>query len=667
MSEFNAAFTDGLGVAIALPALCTFTPLSYSKEAVGGFDAATIRANGPREALWFLLNILGYRAYIYNRNQTLVWHGRITEVLISIGGVQVGLSLKAMRNYVAVAYTTTENGAVIRGTTAWAGNTESINRFGYQELLSTLSNGTAIQAAAKRDATLNTIGVPTRMPVASATDQNATGTIRCSGFYETLGQRYYSQPSGYEAYDTTGSNEQVLGQVMSGTTIGFTRSGRIDNLAGGMDNYRANSKIQVTGSASNNVAAKVGSTTVILPQSYASTTISFDADDDIDDTHGDMVFIGTDEYFTITGATNAANNGTKRLSSGKGDHLQVHPKTIVNETQSSPHTITIARGNSIGVTGALASEFPGASVTLTTHGVRMAQSFSLPVSVSWPLYAIAIKARRVGAPVDSLQIQLCADAAGVPGTVLATGTVVGSTLGTNFDWINVVMTGAVTITYGTTYWIVVTRTGANSASVFYIIAVDETLTYPRGLLKVWDGAGYVARDPDAEMLFRVSSVREHSLQLADIITASGQFLTGVDVIDTTGISTVPYRVGGLTAQAEVERLVESGYSTGERMLVDVTSDLKLRIKKRPVSSADQNLLMGSDGRLLNMASAPLEPGVLPAGRWVDIQGIPPNVGALTGLSPFFVERAEFDCTANQLRLEPEGTPDAFSIGDIQPG
>ena len=664
MLEFYVTLHDELGREFPAPRDLILTPQRYGARAVGGFDQAEIDVAGPTQALWSILRWLGYRIHLRNRLGSVVWVGYIDEVKVTLGAVEIGLALAGMYNAVAVAYSTTVNGVTEDGTTAWASDADSIARYGRREALLTLSEASLSQANAYRDAKLQAFRFPAVTRSFSAS-KGVGGVLRGMGLFDTLGWRYYSQLSGLEENGGRGGSTQALGQGLSASTIAFTNDGKIHDLVGRLNEFAVDHNVEITGAGGNNGTRLIQSVDSRKAQSYTSNTISLDPVDDIMDIPNDgFGFVQASDCISMAGSA-GGHDGNYRVKSASADHLVVKPGSI--GTQPAGNTITISRGNYIQVSVGGVHALPGASVTLTVHGQKIAQSFSLGVNLSWTVERILVKLQRMGSPGDSVTVQLCADSGGVPGTVIEQATVAASGIAPVMEWVPFVLTNVNSVNYGVTYWIVISRTGANSHSDFYLVDVDEALSYPRGLCKLWNGVTWVDRATNADLVFRVLGSWMTTAQIQQIATDVGPFFAAVDIANASGIGSNQYRNGQTTALDELIALIESGTSAGRRLLAEVTPERTLKIYEQPASTA-VGLLMDNDGKLTTLAGGALEPGKLPHGQWVALTEIPPSVGSLSPISPFFVERAEYDCVAGAYSaLEPQGSPDAWGVGGIREG
>lgn len=651
VNQLTAELFDRNDEPSPLPYGLRLTVQRYDALAAGGYNYAELEVSGYSEALWTAAQWLGYYVRIRDHNHSVVWVGMVEELILSLGAVEMGLSLKEMANRVAVAYSTTVVTAE-RGTTPWADHEESVARYGAKELLYTMSDATLAQAETQRDTLLATLARP--VPTVRINPGGATNraTLHCTGLIKTLGWCNYAQPVGLEEHSPTGGGQaQAVGQGLTATNIGFANDGQIADLGGRLNAVESGHTVQVSGSSSNNGAYLVEDTPGDEGKSYTATTISFDPLDDIRDVTNEGLGLATvNDYIEVSGSS--SNDGIYRVKTAEADHLAVSPGGIVNESAGA--SVTISRGNAIKTNGALTHEAPGATVTLTVHGQKVAQSFSLGYNASWTVDQVVLRMYKVGAPGDSAKVELCADSSGSPGTVLASGTVAAANIGERIAEITFDLGNTQTINYGTTYWLVVSRTGANDIDDFYMVEVDEALGYSRGSLKLYTGAAWSTRATDADLIFRVMGATPTTTQISEIVNSDcGQFLAGVDLVDASGVEAWQYRAGDNNGFDELEKLLDLGTSSGQRLLATVTPERILRIRVQPGSGQD-NLLLSSDGRLRDAGNRLYPYGGLPAGKWLRLADVPGNVDALAALANVFVERAEFDAGSGKLTMEAQG-------------
>lgn len=668
MPELVVQMNDADGDPYELPPLLDIQPLWYDWNDRGGPNQARMRVTGPIHALWSALSWLAYRPTIYNRNNTAVWWGYIEEVMVSSGNVQIGLSLRDMSNSITVAYTQrAADGSFQRMTTAAGTDADSVSRYGTKELLLTLSDVNATTAAQKRDTILAAVSKPVST-VSMETGYPVEATIVCAGYMQMLGWEYYAQPEGVSEY-TAGSTPQAIGvgTTSASTTIGFDTNRRIVFNTG--TGLFTGAKFVVSGSSSND-----GTWTVAEHQEQTSTeltasTIAFSEtgqteDDDIYDSANSMDAFLVDDVIQVEGST--SNDGIYAIKTYRNDgSIEVDPSVLVYEAAGG--SVTLRRRSYVRTEEDLTEEDAGASVTIIGHGQKVAQSFQLQTSgESWTVAAIAVKLAAAGAVTDDVRVSLYSDSGGAPGSELDYGTVTGSDLGYEVDWVEVTLNNTDTISYGTTYWIVISRSGSNSLLDYYVTAVDEELGYTSGALLVYDGSAWQTRATNADMPFRILGAVDTTEQIEDICSTVGSI--SADIIDTSGIESNQYRDGDSTALDEVIELLDMGASDDSRMRAVVSEHLSLVVDKAPTFEPNgPGLLLGSDGQLRNRDGSPCEHGRLPAGQWVELLDVPGIIGNFADVSPFYVQRAEYDVEAGAYTLEPLGRRSPWEMASVRQG
>lgn len=626
-----------------------------SHKALGGFDQANLVATGSWERLWELRRLLGRFVTVYDDIGDIIWCGLVESIYWQKGVKYRGLSLRDMANRVAVAYTVDGVTGYTRATTDWVENTESVNHYGRKELLVTASDVNAAAAAAKA---VNELAQRSK-PLASfeATDgQGApSATLACIGLHHTLDWQYYANSAGQETHQGSESADLPLGIGFTSSRIGFT-GGHIHDLDGNLTLPGPDLGVTVTGSASNNGTYTSGTQSTREAKSYTASTIFFNASDDIhDDTGEGLGFIDTDDYIEVSGAATGANNGIKKATSASATHVTVNPSTIV--TASAGPAITISRGTKIAINETLTNEFPGSAVTLTVHGTKLFQMFQLATNEDWSAAEISIRVQRVGNPTDSLKVSLVTVANNQPGNILDSGTVIGSNVTEEMADVTFTLSNSWLMNPTVQYGILVERTGANSSANYYLVETDNLGTYARGALRLWTGSGWV--DSTKSLHFRVSGAQETTTQIERIVTDSGQFVVGVDIQTTSGISTNQYRDGDRTALEELQDLIAIGISGGQRLLWDVTPQRILRIYAQPASQ-ERDWVLDDDGQVRDNLGRVVRGGRQLAGRWIQSDDIPAAVGYLGDLRRMFVESVEVN-EGGLPRLQPQGQGNVWDL------
>lgn len=589
-----------------------FRPTSWSWMAVGGPDEAEIAIIGPVGSIHEALKWLGYRIRIRNENGSAVWFGFVNEVEVSFGMITVSLSLDEMYNRVAVNYVYTGvDGVQTQGTTAWQDDSAGQSLYGIKELLLSFE-GTATEAANLRNKTL-------------------VGTA------DTTGTRTPKPQIRVEQSDV-GATLHCLGPWRR---LGWQY---YQNLQGLEENT-------ATGSGDQYIGA-----------SYTVTTIRFAVQDDIYDSAGlvagglDALAIG--DRFTVAGAADADNNGeftvkSKELSGSDG-HIETATKDRV--TAAAGPSITLSRGGS--------------------RVDRIGQSFTLSEDVDdWTVATISVRVQAVGSPGDNLICELKSDSSGSPGGTLDSATIAGSALSGDMTWVEFTLANTQALSYGTTYWIVLQRSGSNTLASYYIVDVDEDATYGGGQVKVYDGSAWATRSPAADMPFRITGKVETTTQLLDMIESNAEFGTGSVILrDASGVDTWQYRAGDSLASDEIDALIELGAGSDARYLADVIPELN-GVPDRSVTvyvqpdASESDLRLNADGTVAQTVGgvvAPVEPGISLAGQWLLI-----NINQLRdvlGTTALFVERAEYVADdAPPYHIESEGSRRVWSLTRARQG
>lgn len=667
MNDFGVEWFDRNLSRVAPPANLRFQVQPFSVDVEGGPDQAKITVTGQAEPLWLLVGWLRYGLRIKNGLDTLCWAGYLHEIEITVGATTFNLSLEQMANRVAVKYSYQNAGVTVDGVTNWSQDNFSVANFGLKELIESRANCPPASAAARQATALATYAYPLSAPP-SIDDPAATptATLYARGWFATLDWRYYAQPVG-KLVATNGGANQVLGWGFT-APLGFKSYTiyQIDAKWAGLPN---GSRVQISGLAANNGAFTLNKATTDAVQTRTDTSIAFDVTDDILDTNAGLAFVRNKEMIQVTGS--AANSHYHIIKTTAADHITVdttYGGTITHEAAGP--SITIRQGNSIGVVEAVTTATPGSNATVVAHGMKLDQRVTPSVAGSFTPGEVLLRIKKVGNPTDAVKVSLQTDSAGLAsGTIMDSATVAGSTIGTDYAWFSWGLGLVATWTYGTNYHIVVERTGANSNTDYYLLDMDEAVTYGAGTCKLWTGAAWVSRPTDACLAFQVWGWRETTQQLVDIVSAAGQFGVNVTVQTPSGLNEVQYRDGQYSALTEFKKLLEKGTASGARLLaMPWPGTTNLRIYQEPTSSPGNNLLLRSDGRFYQPGGAPLEPGLLPVGQWVTLADVPPEANSVMKVSPIFIEAAEFDPQSGRVRpTRVRGSASIYQVGGTRQG
>lgn len=629
----------------------TLRPVVFSARRWGGSDRAEIRVEGDSHALWDVLNWLRHYVIIRNPAGVAVWAGIVEEALIGAGAVEVGLSLEPMANKVAVAYSTmNEEGAEERATTSWAQDAASVAQYGTKEALLTLGGRTTQeQAEAARATALANNGTP--VPSVAMGGDEPGATLLCRGLWSTMDWTHYAQPEGQEQHDVAADIEHMIGWGLGpATTFGLWHD-RIDDIDGRLGDLIPGNQVNVSGSAKND-----GNYTVTspgegyAPVTYTATTIDFEPQDDIGDTAGGLAFLREEAMIKISGSVQSENNGLFWVTFGSNAHAaEVTPAEIV-DADAGP-SITIKQGHGATFDYNFDQERNQASITLTGVGVKVAQQFQLASATGWTVREAEVQVRKVGSPSDDLRFRIYSDSSGSPNAVLLEVTVDAADVPTSLAWLTIDLGAGLALSAATDYWVCVDRTGAVDYDDFFVVGLESAKTYARGDLKVQiAGAGtWTTRTPDAHMPFRLWALTATTTQI-DAMLDAAQFYSLVRVNVASGVEERPYRAGDLTVLEEVERLMAVGTSAGGGLVATVDANRAVRVEADPTSGT-LDWVLGVDGVLRHPITQREEPGVLPAGQWVRVEGIPSGLGSV---ARFFVDEAEYEVEGGRMRLTPRG-------------
>lgn len=138
----------------------------------------------------------------------------------------------------------------------------------------------------------------------------------------------------------------------------------------------------------------------------------------------------------------------------------------------------------------------------STNGEMIAQSFQPTVTKG--LDHVSIRFYRQNNPSDYIQMQLYSSSAGVPGSLLATAdnVVPGEILATTPFEFNFFFRDTPVLTANTTYFFVVSRTGALNNTNNYRITVNNTTSYTRGSAFLYASGSWFITDPAESMYFK---------------------------------------------------------------------------------------------------------------------------------------------------------------------
>lgn len=624
-------------------------PERWSYDSEIGFDDAAIRVEGRVDDLYTVIGWIGNNVQITNDFGTEVWEGRITEVTINVGNSSIGLSLNTMYNKIRVLYTTTEEtGSLSNQMTEWYEDTNSQQKYGIKELIFSQSNLDTLAADSLAEALRDTLGTPRSQMSFDSTDYFAT--LRCSGLLQTMSWKYHIDTTGFEG-NATGSTEQALGLAFTSTQTGFKNSsGVIASIDGFLKNFTSETKITVSGSASNDGTKLITGVVRIDPLSYASAGIYFDPTDDMHDGSLGLDVLRTGQLIKIVGSSGGDNDGLYWATSVAEDHVKLSPANIVSGGTSAT---TIYQGNSVSVQETLTDEITTSSITVTAHGTKIYYAFTIASSVAWTVTDVFLRLKKSGSPSDYVQASLIEMTGVDTYNILTSVAVAGSTITTEFNVFKFTMPSPQSFNPGTTYGILIERTGSNHHEDFYIVAVDEEQSHG-GTMKLWDGAAWQTRYNAADLWFSIQGTKSTTDQMDELLDQHAQDIN-VHAFEesSSGIQVAQYMTREENALERFKKMLKHGNSSGKRYVVEslIGGGIKIAIQKVP-SEQDWVYHIASDGRIMEGNNAELEHGRLLQNEVVEVSLDVAPLGTFLLSNRFNVGRSSWDATQRRLTVEP---------------
>lgn len=258
---------------------------------------------------------------------------------------------------------------------------------------------------------------------------------------------------------------------------------------------------------------------------------------------------------------------------------------------------------------------------------------------------LEVYARKQGSPTDNLVLSLYAvDENDVPkGSSLGTISLAGSGLSASLAWVSGTFSSEKQLDPATDYALVVSRSGSVDGTNYYVVNVNTDCGFTSGFLRIYDGSSWGARSPDADLPFviTVNNNVESTAQVKELALTFGEFITGVDVEEASGLLLPSYRDGDTLVGDEIKTLLESGGANGRRLLASIESDRRLRVWEEPESTSP-DYLMNQDGDLLDHLLNPVRNLGPVVGSWVRLHDVIPgsvDLGKLNTPELQFVEAA----------------------------
>lgn len=451
-----------------LPQDLHIVPLNWSANDRGGCSEAELTASGSPESLANLMGWLGDRVEIYNAQQDCVWWGVLWDLDITLGNIQVTLTMDTVYNRIAVIYPfRLPDGSEESRTTDWAEEPISMAHYGPRELLYSMSSTFSQSAAEVRDQLLARYASPSPV-ITSRTGKKFEARIGCAGLWKKADNVYFKNLDGLVEH-TDANATQVIGRYVRSNQVSFG------------DETDANGP------------------------------------DDIQDLGGSFHGLIVGDQFTISGAANVENNGTFTVGARDSDQeIETEQENFVDE--AAGNMIQISYGDQV-------------SVDNIAQAFRLPTVPGYPTN-PWMVTHVAIRCRKLNDPDDEFRIGLYPDNDGVPGTVITAIQVPASALFTELTWTEFTLTTPMQLDADTTYWLQVRRTGAATLEHGYEVSVDEDLGYTDGVMLVWNGSSWLARGDNADMSFRLIGEIKSTAQLDKALAFVPEFIGNLIQVDS---------------------------------------------------------------------------------------------------------------------------------------
>jgi len=237
----------------------------------------------------------------------------------------------------------------------------------------------------------------------------------------------------------------------------------------------------------------------------------------------------------------------------------------------------------------------------STEHSKLAQSFVVPGG-SFHAAEVGFNLRTIGAPADSLRLELCASVNNLPGDVLATALLNPATLSASRWWAKFHFDPPVALAEGSTAWLVLARTSSADTVNACQCFADPSDPYSGGVLLSHNGSAWTY--PNAgyyDLNFFVNGVQPRAELLAQTALMA-QYVSGLKLEDPVDGFISLQRSGRETLRQLVERLIARNSAAVPRLNARVDEERRLVIGawpdagKNPAQVDAHGRLVRSNGR-----------------------------------------------------------------------
>jgi hypothetical protein len=240
------------------------------------------------------------------------------------------------------------------------------------------------------------------------------------------------------------------------------------------------------------------------------------------------------------------------------------------------------------------------------------------VSQDCKLYSVELFMRKYGVPNDGIEVKIYEDIGGSPGgAALGTLKIFHSFADWNYEWITYnFLEEDINLEEGTTYWIVLVNHNSVGAAG-YCVRIDEDLGFPGGAMVIWDGHSWKTRSPDADLVFKITTVIPIHDQISIVAAIGDQFYSQVINELTDGVTHCPYYNRPFTCYELLKLYQELGTTDFLSVTFETTPDRKLIIKKQLAPGAADHFLSVHGDFYDNYKSLLITPMAL-LNKWVKL-------------------------------------------------
>ena len=641
--------------------------VSFSKIAIGGPETATLEATAQLKDLQTLLALLRCPVEIHDEHAAPLWYGYLERIEIPIGPLTLTADLANLVNRAAVAYTLSALGdaaPVERETTAWAQDDDSVSLYGIKEELYPLTDVSAAAATAERDRQLADHANPAgRLSGRSASMISAR--LTCRGWFNTLAWRFVEIPVQLIAsYETIGALSLPLGQATTAEHIyqsfnsgpGFDLK-HIEVFAAKVGTPSAGMRVSIYNDNGGEPGTTIATKTLAeadIPTTAAYTRFTLAAAAGETLAPATLYWLGIDRVSTPESAHYYTVGTDAAATYADGSALVDYNGYLAPQTYDLAFKLYDA-------SDVLQIEHDAANdtawVARLTDIEQAAQAFDLSEDTN--LQQIDLYLAAVGTPADNLEISLYTNTDDAsPAVLVDTLTLPGSSVPASAAWLSVSFSTPLAISGpGYSYFLVLSRSGAQDYQNYYTLALDPSAGYTPGPMVSYDGYAWAYVPADLPFRLYANALVETTQQVKNIIDNYGQFIAGCSIIDASGISTESHRAGDTRALYEVRQLLGIGTAANNRrLLAEMDPSRRLEISEQPAST-DSPHLIDKTGSIFDPLGHKLRPAAVPAGIWLKPLDLldAPYLSYIGGLQTFFIERITYNARADTISFEQ--TPD----------